>query len=448
MRPLLAILATALLPLTAAAQPARTADCATTTARADFDGDGVDDVVAGDPFADVRGLTGAGAVQVVSGRGATALAALEPAAGDGFGWSVALARVDSDACADLLVGVPYADVAGRRDAGAVHILYGGTKRGTVLVAPEPQQDAHFGWSLARDSENGTAVAIGAPYEDDGDVPDAGAVYLFGGGTTALVRITQESDGVPGSSEAGDLFGWAAALGRLSGERGPADLAVGSPYENDDGAGRQAGQGMADTGGLTVVDDPLDAGGRYTGRRWGMPDLVGPAEARQAPGDRFGHALAYADGMLAVSAPLADAAGTRDTGLVHLLRPGLRQGTTFHRGSGPGDAFGFSLALTATGQDGVRLAVGIPLAGPDDRGAVQVIPLDAPGQATLLTAPQSRPGDHFGWSVAFSGNRLAAGIPDAPGGGALALLGRMRGAFTMPPPASPGLPTDIGASLGG
>jgi hypothetical protein len=69
------------------------------------------------------------------------------------------------------------------------------------------------------------LAIGAPYEDTGGASDSGAVYvIYGtpGGLTAPAtptatlpgaeRWTQESTGVPGASEDGDLFGASLAAG--------------------------------------------------------------------------------------------------------------------------------------------------------------------------------------------------------------------------------------------
>src|SRR5690606_22408382 len=195
-------LAALLLPLLPPASPSHTTECAT-EASVDFDGDGVDDVVAGGPFAAVDGLPGAGAVHVVSGRRTTMIGAPRPAGGDGFGWSVAVARLDDDACADLVVGAPYADVDGKTDAGAVYLLYGGAERDVRVVAPDPQEGAHFGWSVAATPDDGGVVAIGAPHEDDDGVRDAGAVYLLrADDPDTLTRISQESKGLIGNSETG------------------------------------------------------------------------------------------------------------------------------------------------------------------------------------------------------------------------------------------------------
>ncbi|MFC7647637.1 hypothetical protein ACFQX6_49420 [Streptosporangium lutulentum] len=128
------------------------------------------------------------------------MTAAEVKAGDGFGWSVRMTHLDADRCADLLIGAPYTDVAGLQDAGAVYAVYGGPRQRTVRVAaPEPESDAHFGWSL---TSGETLVAVGAPHENADGVSDAGAVYLFeSGALDTPKRISQGSGGVSGNSEA-------------------------------------------------------------------------------------------------------------------------------------------------------------------------------------------------------------------------------------------------------
>ncbi|GAA2862034.1 hypothetical protein GCM10010517_20900 [Streptosporangium fragile] len=432
-------------------------NCAGTgTATDDFDGDGTDDFATGDPFASPKGLAGAGTAHVLLGRGerGTTVTADGVRAGDGFGWSVRLAEVDADGCADLLVGAPYTDVAGRKDAGAVYVVYGGPRSRTVrLVAPEPEADAHFGWSLA---SGGTLVAIGAPHEDADGTGDSGAVYLFDTGALGPGRrVTQETEGVSGNGEVGDMFGWSLAIGDMGGTADEPDLAVGLPYENDDGLGRQDGDGKIDSGSIAVIFDVREPRDKYTSKKWDLRQVVAAAA-----GDRFGYAMAYTEdggvGYLAVGAPLGDGGGVKDSGLVQLFRATrtveIAPAATFHQGSEgtAGEGYGFSLALTADG--GVRLAVGVPFDGPDRRGGVHLVPVTDPARARLIT--HDRPGDLFGWSVGFSGNRLVAGVPDRGVSGAVALLGRNDTEGVLLSPGTGGVPAldggssaDFGASIG-
>lgn len=77
----------------------------------------------------------------------------------------------------------------------------------------------------------------------------------GPGSTARKTLNQSSPGVPGTSEAGDLFGSANAWGDVNGD-GYADLIVGSPGENGT-------TGQTDTGTVAVLHGPnLNTGKGY------------------------------------------------------------------------------------------------------------------------------------------------------------------------------------------
>ncbi|MBG0814938.1 hypothetical protein [Planomonospora sp. ID82291] len=435
----------------------------------DIDGDGVDDAVVGDPLADVEGpegsgrIEGAGAVHVLSGvagQGGEATIvtasspASSPAAGDGFGWSVRRVHLDGDRCADLLVGAPYTDVAGVRDAGAVYAVYGGGRRRPVrLVAPAPEADAHFGWSLAG---RGPLVAVGAPHEDADQVVDSGAVYLFEAPALGTGRrLSQNTDGVTGNGEAGDMFGWAVEIGRLGGSAGEPDLVVGLPYENDDGQGVQDGGGKPDSGAVTVLFDVRARPDAQLSRKWDLREILN-ADA----GDRFGYALAYTEqgdtSYLAVGAPLGDGGPVKDSGLVQLFQASgtaeVTPGPVLSRGAegSPGGGYGSALAFAAGGD--VRLAVGAPFDGPDQRGGVHLVPLADPARAR--TVHGTEPGGRLGWSLAAGGNKLVAGAPDHGPSGAVALLGRNDGAFTLLSPGAGRIPAvtggasvDFGAAAG-
>ncbi|MEU6999650.1 hypothetical protein [Nonomuraea sp. NPDC046570] len=402
-RPLLAALALLGSLLTAPHAAAATA-CSTPS---DFDGDGLDDVAIGDPF------SGGGTVHLLSAGRTVAMTAPARQAGDGFGWSVTLAKVDGDACADVVVGAPFTDVDGLSDAGAVYVLYGGgAKPPRRIVSPRPQRDAHLGWSLAA---RGDLLAVGAPYED-APLHDAGAVYVAKG-EGALRGISAESPGVQGNGEVDDLFGWSLTF--AGGRR----LVVGVPYENDDGAGRQVGTGQVDSGSVVVLDDVLAP--TLTSVKWDAP-------GEKADGHRYGFAVAYADGAgLAVSAPQAR--------YVHLFDADLKavRIARFEQGDGPA---GVSLAVSADG----RVAVGLPYAGQERTGAVQVISIPAGGQDRRI-APDRQPGARFGWSLAFTGNRVVAGSPDAGNTGTITTVGRNESTVV---PISPGEGLDFGTSMAG
>lgn len=464
----------------------------------DFDGDGQDDVAVGDPLADTGSGRGAGSVHIlpVNGSGSRdglVVAAPDAQDGDSFGWTVRTAHIDGDACLDVIVGAPYADADGLTDAGAVYVIRGGAYDGTVpegaitKISPEgPEQDAHFGWTIAAtrmDGAPGGLIAAAAPYQDADGTTDAGAVYVYqadaDGAVGSAVSVTQEGEGVAGNSEAGDMFGWSLVFGRLGGREDSADLAIGAPYENDDGAGKQAGTaGKLDTGSVEVVYDVADSGSAFTSTKWGIPDSVQGVD--ETAGDRYGYALAYAEfggtPYLAASAPLADVDGVRDVGLVQTFQLDtsrkLRPAKTIRLGSEdladqPAEekaALGWSLAMVGTAA--LRLAIGSPFdsEAAKEAGVIREVPLAGDHASRLLSLQKPQARDHFGWSVTsygatgpFAGGAgLLAGVPDdgtAPGG-AVAVIGE-EGPLRLLVPGRNGVPvvpggasTDFGASVSG
>lgn len=384
-------------PHTTAAAPAPPTACAP----GDHDGDGIQDVAVGDP------LSGPGAVYLISGGEAVPLPAPSLSEGDGYGWSVRLADLNGDGCADVVAGAPYADVNGVRDAGAVFIRYGGNPRtrSVRLTAATPQADAHFGWSLAA---KGDLLAIGAPYEDEAGVTDQGAVYA--GRVNSLRRLSQDRPGLPGNGEVGDQYGWALTF--MAGN----SLAIGVPYENDDGAGRQRDVSRPDTGSISVIADVTAA--RLTAVKGAPPNLP--------TGARFGYALAYSDSVgLAVSSPAE--------GLIRLFTTGLRRTAQIRQPRAT------SLAASADG----RLAIGA--AGTSE---VRVV---GPGRTDRTVPPPTPTGQsvatdstELGATVSFLGNRLISGHPDHPSTGAISISGRNAdNQQTIQPPTG----VDFGVALG-
>ncbi|MFC4586115.1 hypothetical protein [Sphaerisporangium corydalis] len=327
---------------------------------------------------------------------------------------IARADIDGDGCDDLVVGSPHlsaGDHPGTPDLGYlpgedgyVQIIWGGTPaRGqmdatTVLRPPVRGRHGHFGWSVAAAAG---VVAVGAPHEDAPGVPDAGAVHLFALADRrvrgAPRRLAQDTPGVPGDSEDGDLFGWSLAMADLAGAAGVPDLVVGAPYEDDDGGGRQPdGQGVTHAGAVTLLRD-VALPRTPAGTQFRLPSAEG----------LFGYALAASR-----SAGVANlAAGAPGAGAVQLFRgtPG-GDPSPLRVLRGP-RSYGFSLALA-----GDDLAIGAPDEG---GGTVTVVPLDGPAEPFVVGGG---PGDRFGWSVAGAGyGRLLVGAPDRGRTGAVALV---------------------------
>ena len=343
----------------------------------DFNGDGKDDVAFG-----TTTITAArrGAVKILYGsRYYTPPASWETwtqnspgikgmsELGDRFGSEVAAGRLNGDRYDDLAIGVPGED----NDAGAVNIIFGTPhglhERDDRLITqnsgfPAMKESGDlFGATLAIGSFDGgykQGLAIGAPGEDIGSVPDAGAVLVIffeSWGT----RTSSHAQGVnlPGAAEPNDRLGWSLAAGDFDGDRVD-DLAVGIPGQ------RIAGRTAAGAVQVLYGEQRLGFNLRtdlYYQNAWG---IAGSPEYR----DEFGTSLTAGDfngdgrDDLAIGIPYEDVAHLYD-GMVQVLyraRYGLRYGERqFLHQNVPGvpdecdlrDLFGFALAAGDFNRDG-------------------------------------------------------------------------------------------------
>lgn len=161
----------------------------------------------------------------------------------------ARADFNGDGREDLAIGVPNEKIAGENAAGAVHVLYGSpsgtTATGSQLWSQDgtavkdiPEPNEHFGAALAAGDFNGDGfadLAIGVPGEDEGLDTDCGAVNVLYGNSDGLRGFndqiwSQGTRGVKGFRQDLDAFGSALASGDFNGD-GFDDLAIGVPLED-------------------------------------------------------------------------------------------------------------------------------------------------------------------------------------------------------------------------
>ncbi len=441
----------------------------------DFDGDGADDVVIGNPFAAAAGHDRAGAVQVmygVVGFGAgTAHQELWDAASLGLahvdtdellGVASAIGDFDGDGFDDLAFSAPGRAVAKTRGAGVVFVLYGGAnglgnlqtwhqnvpgirdKVDSIDKESGVSSDL-FGYKLVAadfDADGRDDLAIGLRETVKGKV-DAGAVAVLYGSKHGLAAArnqfwTQESRGVKDHAETDDVFSADLAAGDFDGDGFP-DLAIGVAGETT----KAGGLGETHQGAIQVLRGGKHGLTAKKNRIYRWTDFVSN-DVRS----NFGTVLAVgdfnADGKadLAIGDPTQTPSTAEGAGMVSVLygSAGGLDPATFEQWSqdstglsmtaSEGEAFGVALATGDFDGDGDDdLVVGSPgnTAGAPHAGAIVLLH----GTPAGLTATggkywhQGSPGvlndaeadDYFGYGVSsgdFDGNGLPDVIIGVPG----------------------------------
>ena len=338
-----------------------------------------DTAVVGAPYDD-RSAADAGSAYVFVRTGPTwaqqaKLTASDAAAGDEFGYSVA---VSGDTA---VVGAPYDDSPAANVGSAyVFVRTGGTwAQQATLSASDAGANDIFGYSVAVSDD--TAV-VGAAF-DDSPASEAGSAYVFvrSGGSWGQQQKLTASD-----PAAGDSFGISVALSGAT----------------------------ALVGAYTDASPATNVGSAYvfvrSGGTWAQQQKLTASDA--AANDIFGYSVAVS-GDTALVGAYGDDSPAANVGSAYVF---VRSGATWAQqakltasDAAAGDNFGSSVALS-----GDTAVVGAVF---DDGGSAYVFVRSGGtwAQQAKLTASHAAAFDNFGFSVAVSGDTAVVGayFDDSP-----------------------------------
>lgn len=302
----------------------------------DFDGDTIGDLAVGIPGATGRchifgcaadagrvavlygsspnglGTTGHQII-VQNGQGFVQVGDSSDEANDRFGSVLAAGDFDNDTYDDLVIGVPREDqeqflAPTLVNTGKVHIAFGAANGISSRFVELSQTDSTENLSIpnapASGNQLGRALAVGdfdgderadlamsTPFEEVGNVSNAGIVYVYYGVNISSPQLPstaqtwhQNTAGILDGAGTSDHFGKALAAGDFNGDS-RSDLAVGVPDENLANAN---GAQQADAGGVHIIYGS-SAGLTESGNQFFDQGDLGPGRSVEA-GDQFGASL--------------------------------------------------------------------------------------------------------------------------------------------------------------
>ncbi len=348
-----------------------------------------DTVVAGAFFGDVGANSNQGSAYVFTRNGAVwtqqqKLTAIDGEAGDFFGRSVA---ISGDT---VVVGAITDKIGANFDQGSAYVFTrsgGAWTQRQKLTADDGAAGDQFGLSVAI---SGDTVVVGAPDDDIGGNFDLGSAYVF---VRSGAIWTQQQKLTAGDGAVVDFFGVTVAI---SGDT----VVVGA--EDDD------------------IDGSLDQGSVYVFSRNGATwtQRRQPIADDGAANDLFGSAIAISGDTVVVGAPRDDIGANKNQGAayVFVIRAGnLVQQQQFVANDGAtDDEFGSSVAIS-----GDTVLVGAPrddIGANADQGSAYVF-IRSGDSWTLqqkLMADDGAANDGFGRSVAVNGDTVVVGASNNDG----------------------------------
>ena len=442
--------------LTFAATTATAAD-SFKVAKADFNGDGIGDVVASAHGAAVNGRANAGQIVVLYGSASGVTSAKRTTisqnttgvpgtaeTGDFFGYDTAYADFNRDGYDDLAVGSTGEKIGTDANAGAVTILWGSksglTGKGVNITDPAPSSHDYWGQAMAAgdfDGDGKADLAVGS---------SASTIYVFKGGfstagvsggrTTIKPPIMGDGYGplnltagdvngdsrtdlvvdgfetktgngwntnyyVPGTSSGLSMAsaktllpGTVTGIGDINGD-GKGDIISGASWDSKTADGRTYPVGAADGGKVNITYGTASGPGSTTGITQNTGNVPGSSEK----GDSFGWDLdlgdVNGDGYqdLAVGTAKEDIGGVTDTGLVTVLY---------------GSASG--LNVTSGMQTFAQSTAGVP--GGDEKGDlfgadVKLDDVTGDGKADLVVGSYENSGDGSLTYLPSTGKKITA-----------------------------------------
>lgn len=347
-----------------------------------------DTAVVGAPLDDVGSNADQGSAYVFVRVGASwveqaKLTAADGAAGDSFGYSVAITNVNGPAQTVIMVGTWANDISSNPNQGSVYVFVrssGGTTwspQGNLVASDGAANDA-FGNSVAM---SGSFAIIGANGVDNGVNVSEGAAYIFVRSGTVWVEEQKLTIGTPAAHL---NFGWSVGISGTM-------AIVGSNHTK------------IDNGFATIFE-------RVTGGNTWVRGIT-----LTAPG-KAGYSVGISGSTIIIGAYGADIGSNPNQGRAYIYSKvgelwNLQGAIETPDGMG-NDAFGSSVAIS--GDLAIIGANGVDVGAVGDRGAAYVYSRSGTTwtQQRKIIAADGVSGDNMGFSIALSRNVAIIGAPFA------------------------------------